>query len=283
MQWSYQWSDEHRIQHSSTLTECLSGMLRSYEFLYQLNKGERHVSVTLQQWLPLCRQYKPPNPYAFNGIPLILPAVICWHGGSTTHALKCCAPRVGPRTRAGRRRHRRSDRASCGGGADLEWRLTYVGDAESEVDDQVLDSVLVGPVYPGQYRFVFQVLARPSARPPVSTLRRATEASCTGLKRWRPGVESECLTRVCVDGAAVLRSLDGCQPRGQVTVECLESACGGWFLWGNISSVISVRSAAAERLASSSVHTRPLTTPAAIVTLRCMVSTDSSPCGGRSR
>mmetsp|Transcript_5036 Transcript_5036/g.14476 ORF Transcript_5036/g.14476 Transcript_5036/m.14476 type:complete len:238 (-) Transcript_5036:620-1333(-) len=39
---------------------------------------------------------------------------------------------------------------------DLEWRLTYVGDAESESDDQVLDSVLVGPVYPGQYRFVFQ-------------------------------------------------------------------------------------------------------------------------------
>lgn len=40
--------------------------------------------------------------------------------------------------------------------ADLEWRLTYVGDAESETHDQVLDSVLVGPVYPGQYRFVFQ-------------------------------------------------------------------------------------------------------------------------------
>lgn len=44
-----------------------------------------------------------------------------------------------------------------GSAADLEWRLTYVGDAESESDDQVLDSVLVGPVYPGQYRFVFQV------------------------------------------------------------------------------------------------------------------------------
>ncbi len=41
--------------------------------------------------------------------------------------------------------------------ADLEWRLTYVGNAESEEYDQVLDSVLVGPVFPGQYRFVFQV------------------------------------------------------------------------------------------------------------------------------
>lgn len=39
---------------------------------------------------------------------------------------------------------------------DLEWKLIYVGSAESEEYDQVLDSVLVGPVYPGQYRFVFQ-------------------------------------------------------------------------------------------------------------------------------
>ena len=43
------------------------------------------------------------------------------------------------------------------GGADLEWKLTYVGSAESEKYDQVLDSVLVGPVAAGQFRFVFQV------------------------------------------------------------------------------------------------------------------------------
>lgn len=41
--------------------------------------------------------------------------------------------------------------------ADLEWKLTYVGSAESEKYDQVLDSVLVGPVQSGRYRFVFQV------------------------------------------------------------------------------------------------------------------------------
>lgn len=40
--------------------------------------------------------------------------------------------------------------------ADLEWKLTYVGSAENEKYDQVLDSVYVGPVAPGQYRFVFQ-------------------------------------------------------------------------------------------------------------------------------
>lgn len=39
---------------------------------------------------------------------------------------------------------------------DLEWKLTYVGSAESEKYDQVLDSVFVGPVAPGQYKFVFQ-------------------------------------------------------------------------------------------------------------------------------
>jgi len=40
--------------------------------------------------------------------------------------------------------------------ADLEWKITYVGSAEDDRYDQVLDSVLVGPVAPGSYRFVFQ-------------------------------------------------------------------------------------------------------------------------------
>ena len=34
--------------------------------------------------------------------------------------------------------------------------MTWVGSADTEKYDQVLDSVLVGPVVPGQYRFVFQ-------------------------------------------------------------------------------------------------------------------------------
>lgn len=40
--------------------------------------------------------------------------------------------------------------------SDLEWKLIYVGSPESEKYDQTLDSVLVGPVAPGSYRFVFQ-------------------------------------------------------------------------------------------------------------------------------
>lgn len=39
---------------------------------------------------------------------------------------------------------------------DLEWKMIYVGSAESEKYDQVLDSVLVGPVYAGNYKFTFE-------------------------------------------------------------------------------------------------------------------------------
>lgn len=40
---------------------------------------------------------------------------------------------------------------------DLEWKLIYVGSAETSDYDQVLDSVLVGPVPGGRHMFVFQV------------------------------------------------------------------------------------------------------------------------------
>uniref|UniRef100_UPI00358EA922 histone chaperone ASF1-like n=1 Tax=Myxine glutinosa TaxID=7769 RepID=UPI00358EA922 len=39
---------------------------------------------------------------------------------------------------------------------DLEWKIVYVGSAESEDYDQILDSVLVGPVPAGRHMFVFQ-------------------------------------------------------------------------------------------------------------------------------
>lgn len=40
---------------------------------------------------------------------------------------------------------------------DLEWKIIYVGSAESDTYDQVLDSVLVGPVPIGRHTFVFEV------------------------------------------------------------------------------------------------------------------------------
>ncbi|XP_023549653.1 probable histone chaperone ASF1A [Cucurbita pepo subsp. pepo] len=39
---------------------------------------------------------------------------------------------------------------------DLEWKLIYVGSAEVETYDQLLECVLVGPVNVGNYRFVLQ-------------------------------------------------------------------------------------------------------------------------------
>ncbi|MCD7451821.1 Histone chaperone asf1b [Datura stramonium] len=39
---------------------------------------------------------------------------------------------------------------------DLEWKLTYVGSAEDDTYDQLLESVFVGPVNVGTYRFVLQ-------------------------------------------------------------------------------------------------------------------------------
>ncbi|KAK8736943.1 hypothetical protein OTU49_004737 [Cherax quadricarinatus] len=39
---------------------------------------------------------------------------------------------------------------------DLEWKIIYVGSAESENYDQTLDTVYVGPVPEGKHMFVFQ-------------------------------------------------------------------------------------------------------------------------------
>ncbi|MFH4976380.1 hypothetical protein AB6A40_003089 [Gnathostoma spinigerum] len=39
---------------------------------------------------------------------------------------------------------------------DLDWELVYVGSSESESYDQVLDSVLVGPVIEGRHKFLFE-------------------------------------------------------------------------------------------------------------------------------
>lgn len=41
--------------------------------------------------------------------------------------------------------------------SDLEWKMIYVGSAESEEHDQVLDTIYVGPIPEGKHMFVFQV------------------------------------------------------------------------------------------------------------------------------
>ncbi|KAJ7378586.1 ASF1 anti-silencing function 1 [Desmophyllum pertusum] len=47
---------------------------------------------------------------------------------------------------------------------DLEWKIIYVGSAESDAFDQVLDSVLVGPVPLGRHTFVFQAKSPDSSQ-----------------------------------------------------------------------------------------------------------------------
>lgn len=81
----------------------------------------------------------PPAPLCFPSPSLVLLAPAC-----------CLSPASPPRV--------------AHPGADLEWKLTYVGSAESEKYDQVLDTVFVGPVAPGQYRFVFQASGGGPAR-----------------------------------------------------------------------------------------------------------------------
>lgn len=39
---------------------------------------------------------------------------------------------------------------------DLEWKIIYVGSAESEEYDQTLDTVVVGPLIAGRHMFVFE-------------------------------------------------------------------------------------------------------------------------------
>lgn len=50
---------------------------------------------------------------------------------------------------------------------DLEWKIIYVGSAESEEYDQTLDSVLVGPLKGGKHKFVFQADPPDVARIPL--------------------------------------------------------------------------------------------------------------------
>lgn len=56
---------------------------------------------------------------------------------------------------------------------DIEWKLIYVGSAESEAHDQVLDSILVGPIPVGLNKFVFE------ANPPDYS--KLPESEITGV------------------------------------------------------------------------------------------------------
>mmetsp|Transcript_34341 Transcript_34341/g.42326 ORF Transcript_34341/g.42326 Transcript_34341/m.42326 type:complete len:269 (+) Transcript_34341:177-983(+) len=67
--------------------------------------------------------------------------------------------------------------------SDLEWRVTYVGSAESEKADQVLDSILVGPVPMGVNRFVFEAPAPDHTKIPNQDLLGVTVVLLSCLYR----------------------------------------------------------------------------------------------------
>lgn len=68
---------------------------------------------------------------------------------------------------------------------DLEWRVVYVGSAESEQHDQVLDSAFVGPVTPGTYKFRMEAPAPDPSRIPKGDLVGVTALLLTCSYRGR--------------------------------------------------------------------------------------------------
>ncbi len=52
---------------------------------------------------------------------------------------------------------------------DLEWKMIYIS-SEQEAHDQLLDSVFVGPVLQGSYKFVFEGTAPNPAKIPADDL-----------------------------------------------------------------------------------------------------------------
>mmetsp|Transcript_3404 Transcript_3404/g.7972 ORF Transcript_3404/g.7972 Transcript_3404/m.7972 type:complete len:199 (-) Transcript_3404:253-849(-) len=57
---------------------------------------------------------------------------------------------------------------------ELEWKLVYVGSAESEEHDQTLDSVLVGPITVGRSSFIFEAPAPDAKKIPANDLMDVT-------------------------------------------------------------------------------------------------------------
>eukprot|EP00299_Pterocystis_sp_00344_P019388 c9623_g1_i3.p1 GENE.c9623_g1_i3~~c9623_g1_i3.p1 ORF type:complete len:213 (+),score=42.96 c9623_g1_i3:29-640(+) len=57
---------------------------------------------------------------------------------------------------------------------DLEWKLVYVGSAEDKTQDQVLDTVEVGPLQMGLMKFIFQVDPPDASKIPAKDLLEVT-------------------------------------------------------------------------------------------------------------
>lgn len=68
---------------------------------------------------------------------------------------------------------------------ELEWKLVYVGSADDEKYDQVLDTVLVGPVSVGRNKFLFQAPPPDHTQIPEKDLLEVTVILLTGSYRGK--------------------------------------------------------------------------------------------------
>lgn len=91
---------------------------------------------------------------------------------------------------------------------DLEWKLTYVGSAESESFDQELDTCMVGPVPVGVNSFEFEVSYSSPAETRRDADRHCCHSGCCSIpesytckrSHWRhcnPPYMLLCRTRIC--------------------------------------------------------------------------------------
>jgi len=68
---------------------------------------------------------------------------------------------------------------------DIEWKLIYVGSAESDEHDQELDSILVGPMQASSYKIVFQADPPDPLKIPSHDLLGVTVILLSGFFRER--------------------------------------------------------------------------------------------------
>lgn len=106
------------------------------------------------------------------GVPL-LAHPCAWHHGQPrlTHVLLCAVP-------------------------DLEWRVTYVGSAESDQHDQELECVLVGPVPVGMNKFVLHTEAPKPDNIPIEDLLGVTVVLITCSYKSREFIRVGCVRAV---------------------------------------------------------------------------------------
>ncbi|VDO26937.1 unnamed protein product [Brugia timori] len=94
---------------------------------------------------------------------------------------------------------------------DLDWELVYVGSGESNAYDQILDSILVGPVVEGRHKFIFEAGGPDPSKIPESEIVGVTVLllKCKYMEQefinigWFFSSPLQLQRRVCIDDVRV--------------------------------------------------------------------------------